>query len=40
MNFREAHAGDIQQIQMIRNSVKENLPSHPSLFTGKDWKEF
>lgn len=33
LNFREAKAEDISQIQLIRNSVKENILSNPDLVT-------
>jgi ribosomal protein S18 acetylase RimI-like enzyme len=36
MNFREATIGDIPQIQIVRNSVKENMLSHPSVVTDDD----
>ena len=40
MIFREALVSDIQQIQMVRHSVKENVLSDPSLVTDKDCEEF
>ncbi|MEW5675808.1 GNAT family N-acetyltransferase [Flavobacterium enshiense] len=40
MIFREAHNDDIPQIQMVRNSVKENTLSNPDLVTDKDCEEF
>jgi GNAT superfamily N-acetyltransferase len=40
MNFREAHQGDIPGIQSVRNSVKENRLSDPSLVTDTDCEEF
>jgi len=36
MNFREAIISDIPQIQIVRNSVKENVLSNPALVTDKD----
>ena len=40
MHFREATTSDIPQIQIVRNSVKENVLSDPSLVTDKDCEEF
>ncbi len=40
MIFREAHINDIPQIQIVRNSVKENVLSDPSLVSDKDCEEF
>jgi GNAT superfamily N-acetyltransferase len=40
MIFREAITTDIQQIQIVRNSVKENMLSDPALVTDKDCEEF
>ncbi len=40
MIFREARLGDIQQIQVVRNSVTENTLSNPDLVTDKDCEEF
>lgn len=40
MIFREAQVNDIQQIQIVRNSVKENVLSDPALVTDDDCKEF
>ena len=40
MIFREAQTTDIPQIQIVRNSVKENVLSDPSVVTDKDCKEF
>ena len=40
MIFREATPGDIQQIQIVRNAVKENILSNPALVTDKDCEEF
>lgn len=36
MTFREATIEDIPQIQIVRNSVKENQLSNPALVTDKD----
>lgn len=40
MIFREAKIEDIPQIQIIRNTVKENALSDPNLVTDKDCEEF
>ena len=40
MLFREAQIADIQQIQIVRNSVLENTLSDPGLVTDEDVKEF
>jgi GNAT superfamily N-acetyltransferase len=40
MKFREALITDIPQIQTVRNSVKENMLSDPSLVTDSDCIEF
>lgn len=40
MQFREATIKDIPQIQIVRNSVKENQLSNPALVTDKDCEEF
>ena len=40
MIFREATIKDIKQIQVVRNSVKENTLSNPNLVTDKDCEEF
>jgi len=40
MIFREAKAEDIKQIQVVRNSVKENMLSNPDLVTDADCLEF
>lgn len=40
MIFREAKIEDIKQIQVIRNSVKENVLSNPDLVTDQDCEEF
>jgi GNAT superfamily N-acetyltransferase len=40
MNFREVLISDIEQIQIVRNAVKENALSNPALVTDKDCEEF
>lgn len=40
MTIREARIEDIPQIQIVRNSVKENMLSDPNLVTDKDCEEF
>ena len=40
MKFREANKNDIPQIQIVRNSVKENVLSDPSLVTDADCELF
>ncbi|ESU18403.1 GCN5-like N-acetyltransferase [Flavobacterium limnosediminis JC2902] len=40
MTFREATIEDIKQIQVVRNSVKENTLSNPALVTDSDCEEF
>ncbi|MFY7965825.1 MAG: GNAT family N-acetyltransferase [Chitinophagaceae bacterium] len=40
MIFREAKIDDIKQIQIVRNSVKENTLSNPNLVTDQDCEEF
>jgi GNAT superfamily N-acetyltransferase len=40
MIFREAKTPDIKQIQIVRNSVRENILSNPDLVTDKDCEEF
>lgn len=40
MVFREANRNDIQQIQIVRNSVKENRLSNPALVSDADCEEF
>ena len=40
MNYREAEIEDIMQIQIVRNSVKENTLSNPDLVTDQDCREF
>jgi len=40
MLFREASADDIPQMQVVRNSVKENTLSDPALVPDKDYDEY
>ncbi len=40
MIFREAEMGDIQQMQVVRNAVKENMLSNPALVTDADYKKY
>ncbi|MEQ1745177.1 MAG: GNAT family N-acetyltransferase [Saprospiraceae bacterium] len=40
MNIREATIGDIPQIQLVRNSVRENTLSDPALVTDADCADF
>lgn len=40
MIYREAKIKDIKQIQIVRNSVKENTLSNPDLVTDQDCEEF
>jgi GNAT superfamily N-acetyltransferase len=40
MIFREATIEDIPQIQIVRNSVKENQLSNPALVTDKDCEDY
>ncbi len=40
MIFREATIQDIPQIQVVRNSVKENILSDPSVVTNSDCIDF
>lgn len=40
MTFREADTSDIPQIQIVRNSVKENSLSDPALVSDTDCEEF
>jgi GNAT superfamily N-acetyltransferase len=40
MIFREASVNDIKQIQVVRNTVIENVLSDPSLVTDEDCREF
>ena len=40
MIFRKAQIDDIQQIQFVRNAVKENTLSNPALVTDADVEEY
>lgn len=40
MMFREAMMKDIQQIQVVRNAVRENRLSNPSLITDADYEVY
>lgn len=40
MIFREAIVSDIQQIQIVRNAVKENTLSNPNLVTDADCEAY
>ena len=40
MKFREATINDIHQLQVVRNSVKENQLSDPALVNDKDYEEY
>lgn len=40
MRFREARIEDIKQIQIVRNSVKENTLSNPALVSDLDCEDF
>ena len=40
MIFREARVTDIPQIQIVRNSVRENTLSDPALVTNKDCENY
>lgn len=40
MIFRKAEIGDISQIQLVRNSVRENVLSNPSHVTDQACEEF
>lgn len=40
MTIREARFEDIKQIQIVRNSVTENMLSTPDLVTDKDCEDF
>ncbi len=40
MKIREALLEDIPQIQIVRNTVKENMLSNPNLVTDDDCKKF
>ena len=39
MIFREAEIEDIIEMQVVRNSVKENVLSNPAFITDKDYEE-
>ena len=40
MHFREASISDIYQMQIVRNSVKENQLSNPTLIKDADYEEY
>lgn len=40
MHFREASISDIFQMQIVRNSVKENQLSNPTLIKDTDYEEY
>ena len=40
MIFREAKSKDIPQIQIVRNSVKENMLTNPGLVTDSDVEDY
>ena len=40
MIYRRAVSGDIPQIQIVRNAVKENTLSDPNLVTDQDCEEY
>jgi GNAT superfamily N-acetyltransferase len=40
MIIREATSGDIPQIQVVRNTVKENMLSDPALVPDKDVEDY
>ena len=40
VTFREANEADIKQIQVVRNSVTENVLSNPELVTDSDCLEY
>ena len=40
MTFREARIDDIEEIQKVRNAVKENVLSDPGLVTNSDCETF
>ncbi|MEP6952034.1 MAG: GNAT family N-acetyltransferase [Ginsengibacter sp.] len=40
MIFREAKIEDIKEMQIVRNSVKENVLSNPALVTDKDCEDY
>jgi len=39
-NYREAAIKDIPQMQVVRNAVKENVLSNPTLIKDEDYDEF
>jgi len=39
MIFREANISDIQQLQIVRNAVKENTLSNPNMIKDEDYNE-
>jgi GNAT superfamily N-acetyltransferase len=40
MNFRQATIQDIEQIQIVRNAVKENMLSNPALVPDADVEDY
>lgn len=40
MHFREAKIADITQMQIVRNSVRENALSNPGLIKDADYEEY
>lgn len=40
MIFREAQVADIEQIQLVRNAVKENMLTNPALVSDADCEEY
>ena len=40
MTFREAQIDDIKRIQIVRNSVRENILSDPARVTDKDCEDY
>ncbi len=40
MMFREAVVNDIEQIQVVRNAVKENVLTNPALVPDKDVQDY
>ncbi|MBV9962601.1 MAG: GNAT family N-acetyltransferase [Parafilimonas sp.] len=40
MTFREATINDVGQLQVVRNLVKENVLSDPSIVSDKDCEEY
>lgn len=40
MHFREAKVADIKQMQIVRNSVNENVLSNPDLIKDADYEEY